>query len=281
MDIRRLLEQATRKKVHQPQPQPSLSDDWLDLVLDEALVNDQVEWEEPRGFFRASGTGERCERALTFDLMGHRVPVEPRVARIFKAGYAIETSNVDTMKLVPALLQGEQQLVKLKDPPIVGHYDVKLKTPRGRLVIGDVKSIKTERFDELPDPHGLTRMMDSPLLTYNHYRYLCQLNTYLFAAKLTQGFLLFEDKNDQRRKIYWLMRDEELHETVLATHRRAWDYASRNPIRLAPIPEGFNPSLSVTNPGCRFCDHRYLCRQLGDTASYDEVRALDARLRST
>lgn len=283
MVIRDLFEKATRrrKRVSQPKPQPKLQDDWLDHALDEALIFNQREWDEPRKFFRASGTGERCERALTFDVMGHRVPVEPRVARIFKAGYAIEKSNIDTMELVPGLLGDTQKKVELTDPPIVGHYDVRIRTPRNRWVIGDIKSIKTENFDKLPEQHGLLFMMDSPLLDYYHYKYLCQLNTYLFGAKLTQGFLLFEDKNDQRRKIFWLKRDEELHAIVLDIHKTAWEYASQNPIRLAPIPEGFNPSLSSNNLGCKWCNHRYLCRQLPETAGYEEVRALDAKLRST
>ncbi|KKK61981.1 hypothetical protein LCGC14_3008880, partial [marine sediment metagenome] len=70
---------------------------WLLKLLDENMERNQKLWEKPLPWFRGSASGELCSRALTLSSMGHRVPFEARVLRIFRTGNAIEDVNVAAM----------------------------------------------------------------------------------------------------------------------------------------------------------------------------------------
>ncbi|KKK94255.1 hypothetical protein LCGC14_2684670, partial [marine sediment metagenome] len=112
--------------------------------------------------------------------------------------------------------------------------------------------------------------------------YLKQWNTYAWASNidLELGFILFEAKNDQAQKIYWLLRDPDILETVMRVRKVAAPYVVGDPMHLAPIPKGFDPKDETKGNACGFCDHRYLCKKLpAKSVTYDEVREKDALLR--
>ena len=255
---------------------------WLLKLIDGALERDQALWEAPRRYFRASGSGEACSRALTLEAMGHRVPFEARVMRIFRTGNSIEDVNVAAMKSASVFESGQDE-VSYDDPPIVGHVDCVLKRPgTGERMLGEIKSIKQELFKMLPVEHGPTLAGESPLRKGMYFRYLKQWNTYAWSPSidLELGFLLFEAKNDQHQKIYWLLRDPALLDDVLGIRREAAPYVEGDPMRVAPIPAGFNPDDQAKGNACGWCDRRYLCRRLPrEGCDYDEARAEDAKVR--
>ncbi|KKN00881.1 hypothetical protein LCGC14_1133320 [marine sediment metagenome] len=256
-------------------------DKWLTLSLDEVLESGQRLWEQPRRYFRGSGAGNECVRSMTFEAMGHRVPFEARVLRIFGVGNAIEKVIVNAAKKSKILVSGSDQLEgRIVDPLIICHVDLIVKRPTdGQKFLGEIKSIKLENFKKLPPEHGPTRAGDSPLMK-NHRGYVAQWNTYAWTPEvdLQYGFLLFENKNTQYQKLYWLERDDVLHEGVLKIHREAFPYILEDPQMVAPIPMGLDPGLGQGI--CRWCDHRYLCKRIPKKgADYDTVRAIDAKLR--
>ena len=256
-------------------------DKWLTLTLDEILESGQKLWDTPRRYFRGSGAGNECVRSMTFEAMGHRVPFEARVLRIFGVGQAIESVIVDATKKSKILVKGSDQLEgKIQDPLIICHVDLIVKRPTdGQLFLGEIKSIKLENYKKLPSEHGPTRAGDSPLMK-NHAGYVKQWNTYAWTPEvnLQYGFLLFENKNTQHQKLYWLERDDVLHEEVLKLHREAFPYILEDPQMVAPIPMGLDPGLG--QGACRWCDHKYLCKRIPKKgADYDTVRAIDAKMR--
>ena len=257
---------------------------WLLKLLDESLERSQPLWEKPVEWFRASSAGELCSRAATFAAMGHRVPHEARVMRIFRTGNSIENVNIvamNTAKLLDPKMG--QASADHKDPPIKGHVDCVLKRPgTGEKMLGEIKSIKQELFKKLPKEHGVMLAGESPLDQGYYAGYLKQWNTYAWAPAIDIeiGFILFEAKNDQKQKIYWLLRDPDLLEEVFKISKIAAPYVLSDPMRVAPIPKGFDPKDESRGSACSGCDHRYLCKRLpAKGATRDEACAKDAQLR--
>lgn len=257
---------------------------WLLKLLDENLEHNQKLWDKPLPWFRGSASGELCSRALTLSSMGHRVPFEARVLRIFRTGNAIEDVNVAAMDKAGVLDKSMLQAsADYDNPPIKGHVDCVLKRPgTGEAFLGEIKSIKQELFKKLPAEHGVILAGQSPLKDSRYITYLKQWNTYAWASNidLEIGFLLFEAKNDQAQKIYWLLRDPDLLERVMEIRRVAAPYVTSKPMCVAPIPKGFDPLNESRGNACGYCDHRYLCKRLPKKgATRDEAKAKDAQLR--
>ena len=257
---------------------------WLLKLIDQQMETSQKLWDKPLPWFRGSAAGEPCSRALTFASMGHRVPFEARVLRIFRTGSAIEEVNIKAMDAAGVLdaskLQASADYI---DPPIKGHVDCVLKRPgTGEAFLGEIKSIKQELFKKLPDEHGVILAGQSPLKESRYITYLKQWNTYAWSENINLeiGFLLFEAKNDQYQKIYWLLRDPDLQEQVIKIRQVAAPYVTGKPMRVAPIPKGFDPLDEGRGNACGYCDHRYLCKRLPKKgATRDEAKAKDAQLR--
>lgn len=246
--------------------------DWLFRRLDAALVGPQVHWYEPVPHrFRMSGAGEPCVRALCLAGLGHGQVFRSRTLRIFATGRAIEHEIVQEMQDAGVLVDTNKSC-NIKSLPLVGHYDVLVADPAtDEKLLGEIKSIKEERFEALPNP--ASEAENGPLLIVNGYRgYVVQWTMYAVAKGNLRGFLLFESKNTQRRLIYWMRPDLDLFEQVMALHRSAWKYVQMD--QVAPM------SREVTrDPLCKRCWRRYLCAGLPKEAvDYSTVRAIDATL---
>jgi len=249
--------------------------DWLLRRLNDAIMSHEVLWHEPiPRRFRMSSSGDACVRALTLQGLGHSQIHPPRVLRIFATGRAIEREIVDEMADTGILLDAQEEC-SIKSLPLTGHYDVLLKDPgTGERLLGEIKSIKEERFDELPeasdDPHEtLCRLIDA-----GYRGYIAQWCMYAYSKGGLRGFLLFESKNTQRRLIYWLEVDLELVQTIIKIHTEAWKYVRQSLV----APRTRKPKQ---NPMCKRCWRRYLCKELPEeVVDYDTVREIDQRCRS-
>ncbi len=166
------------------------------------------------------------------------------------------------------------------DPPIFGHIDLIVISPEdGVEYLCDVKSIRQEMYRNLPPEHEIMLAGESPLMK-RHSKYVEQLNGYMWAPTidLEFGALLFEAKNDQEQKVYWLRRDPKMQADMLKRHKRAAPYIQSTPQRVAPIPEERNPDKG--DEICVACNQRYLCRRLpAEGCDYEEMRVKDKELR--
>ena len=165
-------------------------------------------------------------------------------------------------------------------PPIFGHIDLIVISPEdGTEYLIDVKSIRQEMYRNLPPEHDVMLAGESPLMK-RHRKYIEQLNGYMFSPTidLEIGCLLFEAKNDQYQKEYWLRRDPKMQTEMLARHRVAAPYIQATPQMVAPIPEERNPERG--DEICVACNQRYLCRRLpAKGCGYDEMQTKDKELR--
>ncbi|KKK74883.1 hypothetical protein LCGC14_2879290, partial [marine sediment metagenome] len=176
-----------------------------------------------------------------------------------------------------------QNEVKYDDPPVLGHVDAILKRlDTDETMLCEIKSIKQELFKRLPKEHGVTLAGESALNKGYYKGYLQQWNTYAWAKEIDIeiGFLLFEAKNEQQQKIYWLLRDPDMLESVLKLRKKAAPYVLSDPMRVAPIPTDFNPNDQSKGNACGWCNRRYLCKRLSKKGcDYDTVRAEDEKVR--
>lgn len=266
---------------------PSPDQEWLRIALDEVLENEQPLWKPAERFFRGSVAGDACLRAIVLESMGHNIPVEARKRRIFRTGTKIEEVNVETAKKAGILVEPEdvdeegQPIVRYEDPPIVGHIDMLARRPAdGKIILVEYKSINESLFGRLPKEHDTTLVGESPLLK-SHMRYAHQWNTYAGAPNLDldEGCIVFEAKNTQKQKFFWMLRDDDLLEGMLERLRLAAPYILSNPQRVPPRELDPNEAKDEDRSH-KNCSRRYLCARLPDEgATYDEVRALDAQLR--
>jgi hypothetical protein len=283
---RKAKSKKTTKKLEQQVSVPKdssnqVSISWLKPVLNEALEREQKLWEPPLRSFRGSATGTACVRALTFNALGHRVPFEARVLRIFATGKKIEEVIIEAAVKAKVLVpKSDQQGGEYTDPPITCHVDGVVIQPGENLCfLLEIKSINERAFDMLPLEHDITEAGKSPLMA-RYVNYVTQWNTYAWSPgiDLVYGALFFEAKNTQRQKLYGLMRDVLLLDETLARHSEAAQYVLSDPQRIAPVPKKASPKKGSGD--CQKCDHRYLCKVLPQKeVEYDKVRAVDAKLR--
>ena len=159
------------------------------------------------GVFYPSMLGNPCDRHLYLAYNG-QLPdqiIKAKTVRIFDAGSALEVRMKKYFERTGIFLAAEQT-VKLDIPPISGRYDFLLKHEDYGRVILELKSINETGFDSLIE----TAKSD----------HLIQLQIYLNLAKVDQGIVLYENKNDQKLKAFKVTRDEQVWETILDRCRR-------------------------------------------------------------
>lgn len=245
-------------------------------------------WREPVKYIRGSATGDPCIRSLAFDMLGHHDPKEARVLRIFRTGNLIEQTNIEIMEKAGMLdsaqeeirydyfnYEEDKELVKV--PFILGHYDAIVKRKGdGTKHLVEIKSINERAFGKLPAEHGPMLAGMSPV--FNQFpKYIHQWNTYAACLEMDEGFLLFEAKNTQRQKYYFLNFDKDLFEKNIRKIEEAWGYGINEEI--PPIPEGFNP-LDPKDSGCGWCDKKPLCKELSkDIVKLADIKEIDEKIR--
>lgn len=103
----------------------------------------------------------------------------------------------------------------------------------------DFKTIKTERFNLLRKPD---------------FKYLTQINIYMWLLGLKSGIIYYEDKNDQSVKEFLVHYNEKLIDSVKENSKKLL-YVLKNH-KLPSIPANF----SKHKMPCRYCDYsNFLC----------------------
>ncbi len=129
---------------------------------------------------------------------GDQQPVPPRVQRIFDNGHGVHDRLQGYLKDIGVLIQTEVLLSNAE-------YEIE-GTCDGIIEVGDkkgvleIKSINQNQFYALYEPKP---------------DHLIQLNIYMFCLDLSRGCLLYECKNDQELKNFFLKQDSEVLDPVL------------------------------------------------------------------
>lgn len=254
-------------------------DDWVKPLLDETLEKpNRVFWYPFRKNFRGSMVGDECVRSLTLTLFGHNVPLKAHTLRIFRVGKKVEDGIVEDLASSGTIIN-TQEVLTYENPPILGKSDIVIKDPNSEtILLGEIKSINSRGFSYLPKEHGFTLASESPLFKTKQ-SYIRQWNIYANAPgkEHEEGFLLFEEKDLHKQKIFYLRRDKELFNEDIERMRTAWNYFTSEMV--APIPFDRNPS-SASDKTCKWCDKKYLCLAIGEeNMSIKAVKKIDKGLR--
>ena len=246
---------------------------WLTELMDKTRAGNQSTWTEPRKTIRSSGAGDQCIRSLSLSFLGWNDVFTSRTLRIFDTGRNIELSILKELKDANILL-GENVAVPFNLPiPIVGIYDAMVETPYTlEPIILELKSMNSGYFDKLPEPSFDTEENFTNLLK-TQIGYLSQLYLYMYATGVHHGALLYESKNEQKRKVYELRFNQAFFDSILARLTEAWEYAQKGMV----APRTLDPSRDKV---CLQCKKKDLCLLLNKNGATREMAVkTDQKLR--
>ena len=145
--------------------------------------------------FYPSTLGTPCDRALYLDYHG-MLPsedIDGSKQRIFDHGHATESRYFGYF-LRMGLFKAREVRVVASDPPISGRADFILTKPSGDYIIVELKTINDNGFENLMEAKD------------THY---VQLQIYLSILEINDGIVLYENKNNQKLKEFYIKRDED------------------------------------------------------------------------
>ena len=182
---------------------------WLTKQIDLHLENPIFEnRKDSKGVFYASGLGNTCDRAL-FLLYHGLLPqssVNAQLQRIFDHGHSTEARFRTYFERMRAFVADEVP-ARIEHPPIHGRADFILTFPRlgiKRLIL-ELKTINDNGFGRLVEPKP---------------EHTIQLQCYLNILNYQQGIVLYENKNNQNLKSFYLEKDENIFKDIIARCRR-------------------------------------------------------------
>ncbi len=125
-------------------------------------------------------------------------PFEPRIKRVFDNGHKVH-SRLLFYLAEAGILKDEDVLVHDADLEIHGHIDGLIELG-GQQGILEIKSINANGFDFLMGPKP---------------EHIYQLNAYMHCLKIPRGALLYECKNSQKLKEFYVGPDEAILEDII------------------------------------------------------------------
>lgn len=248
-----------------------VQEDWLSVAIDRHFSRKRPErWVVPDPTIHPSSLGSVCTLEFELGLLGHKTRIEGKVSRIFENGTSVGKRWVETFREMGVLVSYETP-VRRDDPLVNGSVDVIVQNPLGgEKSVGEIKSINSRGFRTLPsvttDRRGnmLALSACSPWIR----KYCLQLTTYLTLSGL-EGWFLFENKDTQDYKVFWVQPTPEM---------RAECFEDGHPA--ADAQKAFYAGVLVTPPfrptsqQCKGCDRQRVCfaLQAGDEELWQIVQ---------
>ena len=197
--------------------------------------------EKKREYLGASIIGTECDRELWYKIHSFRPELSPRKKRIFRLGHSIEKEVIDLLSLAGFQLfthkeNGEQW--GFKSGPFAGHCDGVLKDGDTPYVF-DVKSTKNSFFNQYKKK-GVRAVSKE---------YYIQLLLYMKYLKVSQGLIIFYNKDNSEIHVEQIEADNDL---VSAYEDRALEISQTE-----TEPERKWPDKTWWK--CRLCSYRDEC----------------------
>ena len=175
-------------------------DTWLNELIERHLTGTM--YPAKTNVFHPSAISNPCDRALWLAYHGQMVemPLSATLHRIFENGNYLE-QRVEHWFRDTRILLGREVPVRSNDPPISGRIDFLIKHSEHGVVPIELKSINTAGFGRLTKPKDEHQM---------------QLQIYLNLGGYELGTVLYENKNDQRIKSFFVKRDVDQWDAILS-----------------------------------------------------------------
>ena len=248
-----------------------VQEDWLSVAIDRHFNRKRPErWVVPDPTIHPSSLGSVCTLESELGLLGHKTRIEGKTSRIFENGTSVGKRWVETFREMRILVSFETPVVR-DDPLVNGSVDVIVQNSlTGEKSVGEIKSINSRGFRTLPsvtaDRRGnmLALSACSPWIR----KYCLQLTMYLTLSGLA-GWFLFENKDTQEYKVFWVQPTPEMRAECFDAGHPAVD-AQRAFYAGALVP----PPFKQTSQQCKGCDRQRVCfsLQAGDEETGQSIQ---------
>lgn len=203
---------------------------------------------KPRRYIGASGLGE-CEAEIAYSLRGFpSCEPEPRLARVFKLGHALEDMVVADLKMAGVKVQevdpatGEQWAFKAYGGHVVCHLDGVVQI-EDRPIVLEIKSMNKQLFSKLIREG----------VRVSHPKYFHQMQACMMLADMTEAMLCVYCKDNSEYHIEMVPLDMVTVSYLEVLITRALNNGAR---RVSDVPAYFK---------CKLCFKRGVCH--GDAAA--------------
>jgi hypothetical protein len=211
---------------------------WVEQVVDDA-VEGSMKSPQPTDHFYPSAAGS-CPRLIQLNMFCLvKNDINCKTQRIFDNGNYVHQRYADYFKKSGKLIQEEAAFrFMYKDFLVSGRVDVVVKDYNDKKFIGEMKSANDKNFTE-------RLITNSP--AEDHIK---KWNIYAFGLKILDGFVLYENKNDQRLLVFPMSFDQGIFDGIMAKFSFINDCTKAG--KIVPKP---NPC-----PDGRWCNARDFCK---------------------
>lgn len=247
-------------------------DDWVGREIDRYFDTKASPegWQKAGPAIRPSGAGSPCAREIELGMLGHR-PAYPGQSRRRMDNGSDMHKRWQRYFSEARLLAAAELPVRLNDPVVSGRLDVVLKNPvTGKLALGEIKSVNSQGFRQLPKLIADKHLNAQRLAAWNPpwgRGYMLQFCWYsehgeLHGSRFDEGFFLFENKDTQDYKVFYVTPTPELVKES-QTRPLAAQQAFRSGVLL-------DRPFERNSPTCRRCEKAMICDLLedGDAATW-------------
>lgn len=159
-------------------------------------------------WFYPSSLGNKCDRALWFDYWGKlpngdSIPsggVSADLAKIFSTGNSFEDRFIKYLKKAELYVADEVSFRSVAPIPISGRIDFVIRFKDEDWVV-ELKTINDRGFDRLNKPKP---------------EHIVQVQSYLNCSEFEQGFIVYENKDNQKWKEFKIEQDREMWAEIVA-----------------------------------------------------------------
>ena len=220
-------------------------------LIDEHMYSIQQSSERDNTKFHPSSIGS-CVRQIVYSMLECETsPHEPRLMRIFECGHSMHDRferwfGEMGIQIVPELVLDEHSSVdtiaeKCRTLNISGRTDSVI-IYNDKFYLVELKSANSNMFKyQLKQPKE---------------QHLWQLQVYMYLTNIHEGFLLYEDKNTQELKEFYIRYDPKLVSMLLDRIKFVNEHVAN---RTLPAREGEDSTWM-----CKYCNYNDACQATDD-----------------
>lgn len=237
MSLERIVRRSQGKNVAPKSRQISTPNETsaktLQESLDKYLAQRNRPYKRQTNAFSPSYT-QTCKRwwYLIFDGADSVPKIEPRVHRIFDTGHSMHERYNDYFKAMGILVATEVEFFIKHPVPMKGRADGIINWGGNKLF--ELKSMGTEGFQ-------YRKLFKKP--KDDHY---AQAQLYLYALKLDEGFVIYEDKSNQDNLFFPIERDDVVLDKLFKRYKKWYTNIEKRELPVRPYARN--------SKQCQSCD---------------------------
>ena len=213
---------------------------WVEQIVDDFLMSLQKE-HRIGDEFHPSSAG-KCPRLIQFSMQGiFYDKIEPRVQRIFDVGHDMHARYKRYFEGAKRFIQDEVPIrIEIDGIVIIGRADLTVKNLYDEVRLLELKTINLRRYNEL---------LTSGTCIEDHF---IQWNIYSKGLGISEGEIIYENKDDQRLKIFSAKYNDEKFWQIV----NVFKMINNCNIKGLVVPK---PSVCV-DP--RYCPAKAMCKEI-------------------